>query len=77
MTMIIHECHHKNLKTSSTSQPSPKQHIFPKVPVKCLFVVRFSQFKVLQKAGTLLDTFGLESESSLCAKIKILQNRLS
>ncbi len=44
------------------------RNIFTKVPVKCLFMARFSKLKVLQKAGTLLDTckLVLESESILC-----------
>ncbi len=60
--------------TSITPSRCTKQHIFTKVPVKCLFMVQYSKLKVPQKAGTLLDKSRLESEN-LCAEIS--QNRLS
>ncbi len=43
------------INTSGTNQPSTKQHIFTKVPVKCLCMLRFSKLRFLQKAVKFLN----------------------
>ncbi len=35
------------INSSGTNQPSTKQHIFTKMPVKCLFMVWLSKLKLL------------------------------
>ncbi len=61
------------INTSGTIQPSTKQHIFTKVHLKCLFMIRFSKLKLVQNAGKLLYTSKLGSVSNLGAKISQIQ----
>ncbi len=68
------------VNTSSTSQPSTKQHIFTKLPVKCSIMVLFSKLKLLQKAGQLLDTLirnDIESGCQNIAKLLIVSSDAS
>ncbi len=58
--------------TARTSKLCRNQHIFTKVHVKCLFMIRFSKLNILQKAGTLLDISWLVLVPNLNATIYMI-----